>query len=241
MNHPRLRQVAALTVVLGSLAACGGDDDAPPAAADVPSTDAPSSSTAPSAASDGPMSTVPPDIPEAFVGSIGPVDVLGEPLVELPRDPAAADPAAGTPVPVLVGLGFDGDPIRIDPASGGPTAVVFVAHWCPHCNAEIPVINELRDDGLIPAGLDVVAVSTAVDPGRPNFPPADWLADRGWTFPAMADGVDVQRQTFVAAEAYGVSGFPFVTLVDGEGNVAARWSGERTTDEWVAAIDSLGL
>ena len=31
--------------------------------------------------------------------------------------------------------------------------VVFLAHWCPHCNAEIPVLNEWRDSGEIPDGL----------------------------------------------------------------------------------------
>ena len=47
-----------------------------------------------------------------------------------------------------------------------------------------------------------------------------------WTYPVIADGVDMQRQTFIAADAYGLSGFPFMTLIDSDGKVIARWSGE---------------
>ena len=34
-------------------------------------------------------------------------------------------------------VGFDGAPLTIAP-TGKPMLVVFLAHWCPHCNAEIP-------------------------------------------------------------------------------------------------------
>ena len=109
--------------------------------------------------------------------------------------------------------------------------VVFLAHWCPHCNAEIPVINELRDAGRVPAGVNVVAVSTAVSPGQPNFPPSKWLDDKDWTYPAMADGVDMVNETFIASNAFGVTGFPFITLIDANGSggrpLVGRAPGER--------------
>jgi len=41
---------------------------------------------------------------------------------------------------------------------------VFLAHWCPHCNREIPELNAWRDSGEVPADLQVVAVTTAVEP-----------------------------------------------------------------------------
>ena len=49
--------------------------------------------------------------------------------------------------------------------------VVLLAHWCPHCNAEIPVLNEWRDSGEIPDGLNIVGVSTGASADAPNFPP----------------------------------------------------------------------
>ncbi|MEO6570828.1 MAG: TlpA disulfide reductase family protein [Ilumatobacteraceae bacterium] len=141
-----------------------------------------------------------------------------------------------------VGAAFDGTPIRVDPAVNGPTMLVFLAHWCPHCNDEMPRLNDLRDAGRFPVDLNIVAVSTAVDPSRPNFPPSQWVVDKDWTYPTIADGIDVQREELIAATAYGLSGFPFVTLIDGQGVVRARWSGEREEDQVIALITAnLGL
>lgn len=256
----RLAVAVAATMLVA--AACGGGDDAeadPAAGAtaatattaddtsatDPPVTDAPATSTgstAVPAAVEGPVSTISPEIPEEFLPAIGPVDLGGAPLPPLESDDVTADPAVGAPAPTLVGLDYDGNPVRVDAAQDGPTLVVFLAHWCPHCNAEIPVLNELRDAGRFPDGLNIVAVSTAANAGRPNFPPGQWLEDKDWTYPAMADGVDVEAQSFIAADAYGVNAFPFVTLIDGDGDVAARWAGERTADEWVDLIGThLGL
>jgi cytochrome c biogenesis protein CcmG/thiol:disulfide interchange protein DsbE len=224
--RPRLaRALAPALIAAAALAACGGGDDAEPAAA----------------ASD-PGSTASLTVPPEFLPAIRPVEVTGDPLPPLGGVAPEADPALGLPVPVLTGEDYAGNPVRIDPATDGPTMVVFLAHWCPHCNAEVPRLNELRDTGRLPTELGIVAVATGSDPRRPNFPPGDWLADVDWTWPAMADGIDLSRQAWAASAAYGVDGFPFTTLVDADGNVAARWSGESEPDEIVARIEQyLGL
>lgn len=238
------RTLAAVAFVAVTLAACGGgDDDAaepvatPPPAESVEPCPAPTT-PATSVPAGGPTATVPPDAPEALLPAIGPVDVIGTPLADLGEATIATDPARCAAAPVLVGLGFDGEPVTIDAATDGPTMVVFLAHWCPHCNAEVPRLTELRDAGRFPEWLNIVAVATGSSPDRPNFPPGDWLESRDWTWPAMADGIDMATGTWVAATAYGISGFPFIALVDGNGNVTARWSGESTPDELIARIDT---
>ena len=189
----------------------------------------------------GPVSTVPADLPEYLVGEIGALDVTGEALPMFGGD-TAADPAVGLAAPVLVGADFDGNPVRVDAATDGPTMLVFLAHYCPHCNAEVPVLNALRDAGSFPEDLQIIAVSTAVSPDRPNFPPSEWFNDMGWTYPVIADGVDMNAGTFIGTAAYGVDAFPFVTLIDVEGNVAARWNGESPAAETLERISThLGL
>lgn len=231
MIRSRTALPAALLVVTAVLAACGGDDDSPPP--DVPEvTETVDPGVVGGAA---PQATVPDVVPEEYRAAIGPVDVIGDPLPALETD-IAADPALGTAAPTLVGLGFDGQPVRVDATANGSTMVVFLAHWCPHCNAEVPRLTQLRDEGRLPESLDIVAVATASDPQRPNFPPGEWLADVDWTWPAMMDGVDATG-AWTAAGAYGVSSFPFVVLLDGDGNVVARWSGESEPDEIIARID----
>ena len=235
MTHRALRRLVASSFAAALvLAACGGGDE--PVADQVPTI----VTTLPDF--DGPVSTVPDDIPGDFDGAIGPVDITGESLPRLEVDVIDADPAMGLTAPVVVGADFNGIPARIDAAQDGPTMVVFLAHWCPHCNDEIPILNEMRQKGQFPAELNVIAVSTSPAPGQPNFPPGEWLAEKDWRYPIIADGVDAESGTFLAAEAFGVSAFPFMTLIDGDGNIAARWSGGGQADAIIAQIEGrLGL
>lgn len=245
----RLTALVAVTS-LALVGACG-DSESDTAASTEPAPTEPAPTTGPTTAGpvtsgdvgDGsaPAATVAPDLPPEFAGQVGPLAVVGDPLprLELGADePRDDDPAFGTPAPVLAGENFDGAAVTVDAAADGPTMVVFLAHWCPHCNDEIPVINELRDEGRFPEGLDIVGVSTAVDPTRPNFPPSEWVVEKDWTYPIIADGVDMERETFIGSAAYGLSGFPFTTLIDADGNVAARWSGELGADGIIEMIDT---
>jgi len=154
----------------------------------------------------------------------GAVEVSGQPLPEFTGE--ETDPAIGMAAPTVAGTTYAGEPVEIVPGQGGPMMVVFLAHWCPHCNAEIPVLNEWRDSGAIPADLRIVGVSTSVTDQRPNFPPAQWLADRAWTWPALADD-----ETSAALAAYGGTGFPYFVVIGADGTVRARNAGELPIDQ----------
>ncbi len=232
-----LRRSVIITLAAAvALAACGGDDDTPSVAtsggsASSAETPAPTGNTVPGE----PVPTIAPDVPDEFLPGVGPVAVVGDPLPPFPQ--SGEDPALGMLAPVLVGEDVDGVPTRIDAVVDGPTWIVFLAHWCPHCNDEIPVINQMRDDGRIPDGVNVVGVSTAYNPGRPNWPPDEWLADQDWEFPAINDGIDTAQETYIAASGFGIGGFPFSMLVDLDGTVTARWGGERSPDEIEALLN----
>lgn len=167
---------------------------------------------------------------DAGVSQTQPVTVTGEPLPVFGAEP---DPAVGMAAPSLAGETFDGSPISITPGQG-PMAIWFLAHWCPHCQAEVPRIVALAQQGELPEGVLITAVSTGVDPAAPNYPPSAWLDAEGWPFPVMADD-----ENGTAATAYGLQGFPFLVLVDADGNVMARSSGELGDDGIVAALNSL--
>lgn len=169
------------------------------------------------------------------VGEQLPVEVIGEALPPL-ADPANDD-AVGLAAPTLNGLSFDQTPVSVTPGEGGPYMVVFLAHWCPHCNTEIPRLIEWLESGGVPEGLQVVGVSTRVDGAAPNYPPSEWIIDKGWPWPIMADSPDL-----TAMQAYGVSGFPQFVIVDADGTVAYRDSGEMSVEDIDAAVDqALGL
>jgi thiol-disulfide isomerase/thioredoxin len=157
-----------------------------------------------------------------------PVEVVGQALD--PLGSTGADLSVGASAPTLNGFGFDGTPVSVTPGDGTPYMLVFLAHWCPHCNAEVPRLVEWNAQGMVPEGLRVIGVSTAVASDRPNYPPSAWVVDKEWPFEVMADSVEMD-----AAAAYGVDGFPFFTIIGGDGKVKVRASGEQE----IGVIDQL--
>ena len=148
-----------------------------------------------------------------------PVVIEGTALESLGDE--AIDPMLGQVAPTLNGATFDGSGVSVTPGDGQAYMVVFLAHWCPHCNREVPRLIEWQASGAVPSELQVVGVSTAVASDRPNYPPSQWVVEKGWTWPILADSSSRE-----AAEAYGVSGFPFFVIVGADGTVKARVSGE---------------
>jgi cytochrome c biogenesis protein CcmG, thiol:disulfide interchange protein DsbE len=101
-----------------------------------------------------------------------------------------------------------------------------VAHWCPHCQAEVPLVQEWIASGKAPKGVDFYSVSTGVSADKPNYPPSKWLAKAGWEPPVLADD---EAQS--AAQSWGLTGFPYFVMVDKDGKVWQRGSGEIPIDQ----------
>ena len=163
------------------------------------------------------------------------VEVAGDPLPQY--SDSASDTAIGMTAPVLTGKGFTGNTIVTGP--GAPTLLVFLAHWCPHCQREVPLLVQWNRDGLVPSGIDVIGIATSSDPASPNFPPSEWLAREEFPalWPVMTDSGEK-----TAAAAMGVSGFPFFVLLDSNGKVALRISGEIEMQVLTEAINkALGV
>ena len=142
------------------------------------------------------------------------------------------DPAVGMLAPVLSGKGFTGNVVTTE-STGTPTLVIFLAHWCPHCQREVPLLVEWEKSGNMPTSIDIVAVATGTDSANPNFPPSEWLARENFpaTWPVMADSADK-----VGGDAFGLSGYPYFVLIGGDGKVLWRASGEVTMEELTATI-----
>ena len=148
-------------------------------------------------------------------------------------DPAT-DPAVGSTVPTLTGSTPAGDPITFAP-TGRPTVYLFVPHWCPHCQAELPRIKTWIDEGrFTSSGAVWRTVSTAVDSGADNYPPSAWFPKIGWTQPVLVDSAKSD-----AAGAFGLKSFPYLLFVDGNGVVKQRATGELTLDQLTAGIGAI--
>ena len=162
---------------------------------------------------------------------VAPVSVTGTALPPFPE--SGADRAIGETIPTLTGTSlFDGADMTIEP-TGTPQIVIFLAHWCPHCQAEVPRIVDLANDGKLD-GVDVSAVATGTRSNQANYPPSAWLEDEDWPYPTMADS-----STFTAAQAYGLTSYPYFVFIDGSGQVVARSIGEVSSDDLTEAVNAL--
>ena len=151
------------------------------------------------------------------------VAVDGDPL---PAATETEDPALGSALPTVTGADFTGEQVVIGPDDGAQV-IMFVAHWCPHCQAEVPRVIDHLEDAPLPDDVRLVMVSTAVQPAAENYPPQEWLADEGWDGEILADSADS-----AAGTAFGIGGFPYFIVTDASGEVVARTSGEITTDQF---------
>jgi cytochrome c biogenesis protein CcmG/thiol:disulfide interchange protein DsbE len=133
---------------------------------------------------------------------------------------ASKDSAVGMAAPTLGSVDFQGDNVSAGGSTGTPYALVFLAHWCPHCQAEVPRLVDAGKDGTI-EGVNVIGVPTGTTKSNPNYPPSAWLEREHWNYEVLLDDGD-----FTAARTYGLTQYPYLVFVDGSGKVAGRVSGE---------------
>ena len=159
----------------------------------------------------------------------GPVVVVGESLPTF--EETTGDAAVGRPAPGFDATTFDGRTVKVRPGDGTGYVIAFFAHWCSHCQAEVPKLVEWIDRDGIPSGVEVVAVSTAVYLDRGNLP-RSWFAAEGWRELVLrdSDGSEV-------AEAYGLRSFPYFVVVGTDGRVRARISGALPSDGWAYVLN----
>jgi thiol-disulfide isomerase/thioredoxin len=170
----------------------------------------------------------------AKVPTYADVTVRGKSLPTWSERSAKDDAAVGQVVPAIGGTRFDGFRTTLDPTDGVARVYVVVAHWCPHCQKEVPRIAKWARAHELPAGVEVVAISTAVDEHQVNFPPAAWLAKERWPWDVLIDD-----EVGSAQDALGVEGFPFLVFTDQQGRVVRRFSGEMPIGEFDRDVRSL--
>lgn len=147
--------------------------------------------------------------------------VEGEALSFMPQTESIDFSANGETIPNVTGQDFDGETVEIRNDDGRAKGIVFLAHWCPHCQSEVPRVQSWLDETGGVDGVDLYSVSTSMNSGRDNYPPSDWLEGEGWTQPVIRD--DNENSVHVN---YGAGGFPYWVFVNADGTVALRTAGE---------------
>lgn len=160
--------------------------------------------------------------------AFGDVSISGD---ELPRhETGIDDPAVGMPAPIVNGADDNGTAITIG-EPGSASIVMFLAHWCSHCQREVPDVTAYLAAND-PGDVVFAAVATGSDATAPNYPPSVWLERENWPVETIYD--DPQN---TAATAYGLSAFPFWVVLDSDGVVQSRFSGELTEAELASVFE----
>lgn len=148
----------------------------------------------------------------------------GTPLLAF--DPDVPDLSVGAQAPIVVATDLSGERIVVGDTGGSTdtgTMIAFFAHWCPTCQAELPALAERLANQPLPAGVELIAVSTFEDLSRDNHPPDAWFESVGWTTPVVADTAEDE-----VAAAYGAVSIPFWVVLNDIGEVL--WRGSVSVD-----------
>ena len=158
--------------------------------------------------------------------AFGPIELDGDPIgLFQGQGIDLSDAAIGLTAPVITGEDYNGNSITIG-NDGKPKILVFLAHWCQFCQAEVPRLNARFSGAISEDGVDFYTVATSTNSTRGNFPPAPWLDNSGITFPNVMDNVAQD-----AAQAYGISAFPFWVAINADGTIAGRGAGGFSADQ----------
>lgn len=137
-----------------------------------------------------------------------------------PGQPSGGRPQPGDPAPTfsLPRLG-GGAPVGV-PADGGasgrPAVVLFFAHWCPPCKAELPKLAAAyRQEQATGSRLARVAL-IGVDAEDPAAKGLAFARSAGVTFPVGSD-----PHGTLTEGTFDFNGLPEAVFVNGDGTVAA--------------------
>ena len=149
---------------------------------------------------------------------------------------ATANLPVGTPAPDLTWtLGGKSD--SLSGQQGHPVLLEFFATWCPHCQAEAPLITKLSSQ-YSAQGLRVFGVSSSPlsqdQRSRTSVADIQSYAERyGARFQQLYD------PGLVGAQRYGIRGFPTLYVVDKSGVIRFVDSGEVPEATLTSAIASV--
>jgi peroxiredoxin len=145
-------------------------------------------------------------------------------------DPNAQITSSGTPVamssaaPDFTLPGIDGQTYTLSSFKGKPVVLEFMATWCPHCQADAPMMNQLdaayKSKGVQTFGINATPYSHNHEQSGHEKDPVStndlkWFHDTySVTFPMLFD------KTLKSSNDYQVVSYPTIYIVDQNGKIA---------------------
>jgi thiol-disulfide isomerase/thioredoxin len=143
-----------------------------------------------------------------------------------PFEQGQPDAALGMVLGDVAGIEYYSDTeLIIDPTDGTARAWLIWAHWCPHCQRELPPLSDWYAESADQyPNVELISVSSSIDPTRGN-PLEPYLEELQLPFPVIVDP-DLRL-----AEQFGLSAYPFWVFTAGDGTTLLRIAGFLEIDQ----------
>ena len=153
-------------------------------------------------------------------------------VISVAHSQVAGKLAIGDPIPDELGIGLDGKKVKASDHLGKILVISFWATWCPPCQKELPIIDNLQRL----AGkerLSVFAVNFG-EKSRIYKKFVGRLGEVNLTFTHDSRGR-------IGEKTYGIKGIPHMVIVDHNGNIVNVHSGygDETVNNLASEINTL--
>lgn len=113
----------------------------------------------------------------------------------------------------------------IDPTDGKARAWLIWAHWCPHCQRELPPLSDwYAENADLYPNVELISVTSSIDPTRGN-PLEPYLDELQLPFPAILDPDNT------LAGQFGLNAYPFWVFTAPDGATLLRIAGFLEIDQ----------
>jgi thiol-disulfide isomerase/thioredoxin len=149
--------------------------------------------------------------PELFIFAPGPKDRKVDKFVTLYMNQDKHIPLLGHPAPAIKGRDFDGHDVDIASYKGKVVVLDFWAIWCSHCVEGLPAMQKIKEAY---ADKPVMMIGVDCDSPGDGEKVKRFLAKRGINIQQFDD------TTKALCNSLSVNSWPFVMIIDQQGNVA---------------------
>jgi peroxiredoxin len=158
-------------------------------------------------------------------------------------NPGSTALAVGTKAPDFTLKTVDGKSYSLSSSKGKPVLLEFFAVWCPHCQAEAKVLNQL-DAAFGPHGLTTIAVLASPygrnydNSGQTDLTIAT-KSDINWfTSTFNVKHLTLIDPTFATVNKYNASSYPTLYILDKNGIIRFADTGEQPYNAMATVIQA---
>lgn len=159
----------------------------------------------------------------------------------------AAAQGVGSRAPDFTLMGAQGVPHSLSDLTGRPVLLNFWATWCPPCQEELPLFQQVAEE----VGNDALQV-LLVNSGEGRARAEAYLQANGIGLETLVDATREERQRFSSEDVqlddtlevlrrYRVRGMPTSIFIDASGVVQGVWVGLITPDKLAELLAEVGI